>query len=53
VPNLTSDQDWERAVRLCIEKTSGVMIFSQTSLDATARWEATHRGLEAVPILLE
>lgn len=53
VPNLSSEQDYEQAIRLCIERTSGVMIFSHSSVEQMKRWEATRRGLEAIPQLPE
>lgn len=53
VPNLNSDEVFEEAVRACIQRASGVMVFSQTSLDSLNRWEAARRGLEAVPVHLE
>jgi hypothetical protein len=53
VPNLNSDEAYEAAIRLCIEKAGGVMIFSHSTLEKSNRWEATRRGLETVPQLPE
>jgi hypothetical protein len=53
VPNLNSEEAFEDALRACIQRASGVMVFSHTSLDSLHRWEAARRGLEAVPIHLE
>lgn len=53
VPNLKTDELHEAAIRMCIEKTGGVMVFSQTSIEKANRWEATARGLEATPQLPE
>ncbi len=48
-----SDDAWERGIKYCIEQTSNVMIFSIDMSDPQPRWEATTRGLETEPVLLE
>ncbi len=53
VPNLNTPEAFEQAVRLCLEEGGGVMVFSHTTLDKMARWDAARLGLQAVPRQLE
>lgn len=53
VPTHTTEEQFEDAIRICIEQGGGVMVFSHSTLTSMNRWDAARRGLEAVPQLLE
>ncbi|AXA37247.1 MAG: hypothetical protein D6691_01560 [Candidatus Hydrogenedentota bacterium] len=52
-PIHATPEDVEAAVRLCIQRTGGVMVFSHTTLENKKLWDVVRRALDAVPQLLE